>query len=122
MTLEPSVNGEAHHDRALQTTIQIGLSILLVTTCLLILRPFIPLIIWGIIIAVASYPAFRRLQTSVGERGGPAAVVFTLVPLAVLIIPVFLLAKSLIEGVQTLTAHMKNGTLTISPPPRSIET
>lgn len=46
-----------------------------------------------------------------GGRGGPAAVVFTRVLLAVLIIPVFLLAQSLIEGVQTLTAHMKNGTL-----------
>ena len=45
--------------RALEASIHIGLTVLLVTACLLILRPFIPLIAWGIIIAVALYPGFE---------------------------------------------------------------
>jgi predicted PurR-regulated permease PerM len=85
-------------------------------SCLLILRPFIPLLAWGIIIAVAAYPAFERLQKVLGGRGVLAAVVFTLALLAVLIVPVILLADSLIAGVQSITAHVKSGGAIIPPP------
>ena len=86
-------------NRALEVSIHIGLAFLLAIACLLILHPFIPLLAWGIIIAVAAYPAFKKLQKLLGQRGALAAVVFTVALLAVLIVPVFLLADSLIEGV-----------------------
>ena len=50
---------ESHVSRALEVSIHVGLLILLTAACLLILRPFIPLIAWGIIIAIATYPAHR---------------------------------------------------------------
>ena len=55
-------------DVALEASIHIGLTILLATACLLILRPFIPLLAWGIIIAVSAYPGFQKLQLALGER------------------------------------------------------
>jgi len=97
------------------------LAALLVVGCLLILRPFIPLIMWGVIIAVASYPSFRKLQTALSGRGGLTAALFTLILLSLLIIPVVLLAQSLVEGIQSLAAHMRDGTLTIPPPRTNIE-
>lgn len=45
--------------RALEVAIHVGLVILLTTACLMILRPFLPLIAWGIVIAIAVYPAYR---------------------------------------------------------------
>jgi predicted PurR-regulated permease PerM len=41
--------------------------------------------------------------------------------LAVLIVPVVLLAGTLVEGIQTLAAHFKAGTLVIPPPPASVQ-
>jgi predicted PurR-regulated permease PerM len=120
MTHDESDYNKAYVNRALEASIHIGLAALLAATCILILFPFVPLIAWGIIIAVASYPAFRKLQGALGGRGGTASVVFTLAFLAVLLIPVFLLAQSLIQGIQTLTAHLKDGTLIIPPPPENI--
>src|SRR4029079_10674537 len=61
---------ESHVSRALEVSIRVGLLILLTAACLLILRPFIPLIAWGIIIAIATYPAHRRLQNAF--RGRPS--------------------------------------------------
>jgi predicted PurR-regulated permease PerM len=113
---------EAQVNRALEASIHIGLTVLLVAACLMILLPFVPLIVWGIVIAVAVYPTFRKLQALLGGRGGLTALLFTLVFLAVLIIPAVLLAQSLIEGVQTLAAHLNDGTLTIPPPPDSVAT
>ena len=120
MTFKQPTYDRAQMNRALEVSIHIGLAFLLVTACLLILLPFVPLIAWGIIIAVAAYPTFKKLQKLMGGRGGLAAVVFTLILLAVLIVPVYLLADSLIEGVQAVTAHLKSGAAIIPPPPPSI--
>ena len=122
MPVEQPANDKAYMNRALEASIHIGLVILLATACLLILLPFIPLVAWGIIIAVASYPGFRALQSMLGGRSGLTAVLFTLLLLALVIVPVVLLAKSLVEGIWVLAAHLKDGTLTIPPPPENIAT
>ena len=122
MSVEQAAYDEAQVNRALEASIHIGLAFLLVAACLMILLPFIPLIAWGIIIAVAVYPSFRKLQGLLGGRGGLAALLYTLIFLAVLMIPAVLLAQSMIDGVQTLVAHLKDGTLTIPPPPVGVET
>jgi len=106
--------------RALEVTIHIGLLVLLTTACLLILKPFIPLVAWGIIIAIAIYPAYSRFTRLLGGRGTLAAILGTLLFLAVLIVPVALLTETTIEGVQTLSTHIKDGSLSIPPPPASV--
>ena len=122
VSVEQAAQDEAQVNRALEASIHIGLAFLLVAACLMILLPFIPLIAWGIIIAVAVYPSFRKLQGLLGGREGLAALLLTLVFLAVLIIPAVLLAQSMIGGGQTLAAHLQDGTLTIPPPPDSVAT
>jgi predicted PurR-regulated permease PerM len=111
---------KTHVHKALEVSIHVGLAILLAATCLLILRPFVPLLTWGIIIAVAAYPGFKKLQGKLGNRRVTAAVLFTLALLAILILPVFFLGDSLVGGVQSLTAHFKSGVALIPPPPASI--
>jgi predicted PurR-regulated permease PerM len=106
---------------ALETSIYIGLAILLAIACLLILLPFIPLLTWGIIIAVAIYSSFRKLQKVLGGREKLAAVVCTLILLAVLIVPAILLGEALVDGIQAVTAHLRNGSAIIPPPPPTIE-
>jgi predicted PurR-regulated permease PerM len=111
---------KAQINQALETAIHIGLTALLVIACLLILKPFLPLIIWGIIIAVATYPGFLKLQSLLRGRGVWAAVLVTLVFLAILIIPTILLGQSLVGAIETLTAHVRGGAAIIPPPPESI--
>jgi predicted PurR-regulated permease PerM len=80
------------------------------------------LIAWGIIVAIAVYPGYRQLQRVLGGRGVLAAVLVSLLLLALLIVPVVLLAGTLIGGIQTLAAHLKEGTPIIPPPPAGVET
>jgi len=55
-----------------------------------------------------------------GEHRVLASVVFTAALLALLILPVFFLADSLIGGVQSVSSHLKSGEAVIPPPPASV--
>src|SRR3974390_388673 len=72
-------------NQSLEAAINIGLAALLAGACLLILWPFTPLLSWGVIIAVAAYPGFKKLQHMMGGHSVYAAIVFTVALLAVLI-------------------------------------
>ena len=119
---EQHVRSDDYLSRALEVSIHVGLLILLAAACLLILYPFLPIIAWGIIIAIAAYPGYRKLQSLLGGRSVLAAVVCTALLFTLLIVPVALLAGSLIQGVQNLAAHFRDGTSIIPPPPTRIET
>ena len=120
MPVEQRVENTDYVNRALEASIHIGLAILLVVACLLILRPFVPLLAWGIIIAVAVYPGFRRLQVLLGGHQVLAGVLCTLILLTVVILPTTLLAESLVQGIQVATAHLKEGTIIVPPPPAAV--
>ena len=122
MTMEQSRQNQENLRRALEVSIHVGLVVLLTTACLMILRPFLPLVAWGIVIAIAVYPAYRRLRGVLGGRGKLAAVLFTVLVLAILIVPIVLLSETMIENIQTLAARVKSGAYGIPPPPDSVET
>lgn len=54
MNLDQAASTRASVNRAVEVSIHVGLLILLASACLAILYPFIPLVTWGIIIAVAA--------------------------------------------------------------------
>jgi predicted PurR-regulated permease PerM len=122
LATEYLVENRGYLNRAVEVSTRIGLVILLAAACFLILRPFLPLITWGIIIAISVYPGYRRLQLGLRGRRVLSSVLTTLLLLAFLVCPLILLAGTLVGGIQTFTAHLKNGTPVIPPPPASIET
>ena len=111
-----------HVSRALEVSVNVGLFILLAATCFLILRPFLPLIVWGVIIAIAVHPGYRRIRNLLGGRRLLAAVVCTMFLFALLILPVILLTGSLVDGIQNLAGHLKEGMPIIPPLPPRVET
>jgi predicted PurR-regulated permease PerM len=108
-------------NQALEISMQVGLAAFLVIACLLILRPFIPLIMWGIIIAVASYPTYLKLERGFKGHGIWAAIVWCLILLAAMIIPIVLVGRNLFGGLQPLVAQARAGTLSVPPPPAGVE-
>jgi predicted PurR-regulated permease PerM len=95
-----------HVTQAIEITINIALLALLSAICYQILRPFLPLIAWGIILAVAAYPVHCRLKRTLRGRGGLAATIFTVILLATVLIPAIMLAGTLVEGSQRLSSRV----------------
>jgi predicted PurR-regulated permease PerM len=103
-----------------EAAIRIGLLAALTIWCFDIARPFLVPIVWGVIIAVAVYPAYRWLEARLGGRRILAATLFTTLMLVVLIVPSVLLGGSLASGVQNAAAAFQAGTLQVPPPPEQV--
>ncbi len=119
-TSKPIQTDPAFMKNAIEASIRIGILVLLVGWCFKIVEPFITPIVWGIIIAVAIFPLFEKLQSAMGGRSKLAATVITLLGLAVIIVPTVLLAGSLAETTEALAEGYMGGTLKIPPPAESV--
>jgi len=106
--------------RALEAAIRIGLIVILVAWCFQIVRPFLIPVVWGIIIAVASYPGYNWLQTTLGGRRRLAAVLFTLIALLLVIMPAAMLTGTLVDTAKVLAEDLSDGSLHIPPPAESV--
>jgi predicted PurR-regulated permease PerM len=103
-----------------EAAIRIGLLFLLAAFALKVLAPFINLVLWATIIAVAVYPLFRWLTNKLGGRTKLAAAVFVLVSLALILVPAFSFMGQAIDESKAITARLDAGTLDLPSPPASV--
>ena len=103
-----------------ETGIQVGLIGFLVLACFLIIKPFLIAIIWGVIIAIAGYPAYLRLLDRMRGRRIWAASTFSVLFLLAIIGPIALLGGTLVEGSHDLIERVKQGESIIPAPPSSL--
>ena len=104
----------------IDNAIRIGVIALLAAWCLYIASPFIGPILWGIIIAVGSYPLYRWMQKKLGLSNGWTATIFTALMLLILITPTIILSNALVNEAQVISHDLKKGSLVIPPPPESV--
>lgn len=104
-------------ERALETVIRLGLIAVMIGLCVWIIHPFLIAIIWGLIIAVASWPGYSRMLALLGQRRLLASILFTLLALVLLIFPILLLSGTLVEGVTMVSKSIHQGVIEIPPPP-----
>jgi predicted PurR-regulated permease PerM len=105
---------------AIEIAVRIGVLAVLAWWSYGIARPFLFPILWGVIIAVAVYPGYRRLEARLNGRRLLAATLFTALMLAVLVVPAVLLGGSLASGAEKLAAAFHAGTLQVPPPPERV--
>ncbi|WP_417347101.1 AI-2E family transporter [Ferrimonas sp.] len=102
-------------DAAVEAALKIGAIFILLSWCFQIVRPFLVLILWGGIIAVALFPLVRWLSGRFGLKISLASSMVTILVLAVLLVPTYLFSGALFSGTQSLLAEFKEGSLVIPP-------
>ena len=113
-------NDEAYYTRAIYTALRIGFVVILLYWSFLIIKPFIMLVLWGIIISVALYPLFKKLAGKLGGREKLSATIITLVLLTILIVPSVFLINSTVESLGNVAHEMEAGTFQIPPPEQKV--
>jgi predicted PurR-regulated permease PerM len=114
------MNDKAFLNKAIEAAIRIVIIAALAFWSFQIFQPFLRPVVWGVIIAIATYPIFAWLNDKLGGRSRLSATLFTLLALAILITPTVILSTSLIESAQALSAGLRQGSLSVPPPAQSV--
>jgi len=105
---------------AVRTAVEIAVNLLLIfiilAWCLQILRPFISLIAWAGVIAIAMYAPFRKLQAMLGGSKKLAVTVFAVIGLAVVIVPAWLFVDSIASSATDVRTALETGQVELAPP------
>ena len=119
-----SANSSQTDDRflanAMASFIQIGALLLLAMWCLQIVSPFIGIVVWGLVISIALFPAHTAITARLGGREKSSAFILVAIGLAILIVPTWLLAESTIGGLRHIASALESGSVTVPPPNASV--
>jgi predicted PurR-regulated permease PerM len=107
-------------DDVTHVVIRLGLLALLFYWSFVLLRPFIPILVWSVMLAVALYPAFDWLSARLGQRPRTAALLTTLIVLAVFLGPATWLGIGVVEGLRSVSDHLTSGDIAIPSPPAGV--
>jgi predicted PurR-regulated permease PerM len=111
---------EEQVDIAIEIAIKLGLLAIIIYISYLIAKPFIAITVWGIIIAVALSPLIKKMQQRFGSKK-KVVIGLTLAVIIALIVPTYMLSGMMLETSQTILNVVKEGDLTIPPPPLEVK-
>ena len=105
----------------LEVLIRAGLILALALLCYQIFSPFLPLMVWAVILAVTLYPLHQTLANQLGGRQGLAATLLVTLGLVLIVAPTVVLMNSLGDSVHHLIHDAQNHSLTIPAPRPGVE-
>lgn len=104
-----------------ELAIRLGALGLLLYWSLVLIRPFISMAIWSVVLTVALYPIFEWMTARLGGRGRLAAFLLTILSLLIVIGPATWLAFDLIDSVRVISERLDPSALSFPPPPNSVK-
>ncbi len=106
----------------LDVLIRAGLILALAALCYQVFAPFLTLMVWALILAVALYPLHQYLAAKIGGKQGLAATIVVLLGITLIVVPTAVLMSSLGDSVHQLINDVQEGTLEIPAPPDAVAT
>jgi len=101
-------------------TIRYFLVFLVIALCLYIMLPFLGIILWSVILAIAMFPAHKKLSEYMGGKPKLASVIVISSIMIIFIVPTLFLVGSLVEEVKVLELQYEQGT-PIPPPSEKVK-
>jgi len=106
--------------RLLDVFIRAGALFALAVLCYDIFAPFISLMAWALILAVALYPFHQKVARKMGGKQGRAATLLVLGAIVLIVAPITVLTVRLGDSVHDFIGGLHNNTLQIPAPPPSV--
>ena len=105
---------------AIEIAIKVGLIAMVIYLSYLIAKPFMAIVVWGVIIAVALSPLIDSLDKRFGNRK-KIIIGITVAVIATLVIPTYSLSGKTIETAQNIVHTMQEGNITVPPPTENVK-
>lgn len=107
--------------RSIEVTLRLGLILLLLLWGFRIVSPFIDLLAWAAILAVALYPVCQWLSSKLGISEKTAAIVITALLTLLIVVPSFKFAASSVETAREVATEWQEGTLKVPAPTEKVK-
>jgi predicted PurR-regulated permease PerM len=107
--------------RLMDVLIRAGLIVALTALCYRVFSPFLTLMVWALILAVAMYPLHLALAARVGNRQGLAATLLVLIGIVLIVVPSSILMSLLGDAVKRFIEDIQSNNLQIPAPYSGIE-
>ena len=104
----------------LDVLIRAGLIFAMVVLCYQIFSPFVALMAWALILAVALYPAHQKLVHVTRGKQGLAATLLVLGGVILIVVPTPVLMGALGDSVHDFIGHVRDNTLKVPAPAPSV--
>jgi predicted PurR-regulated permease PerM len=104
-----------------ELTIRLGVLGLLLYFSFLLVRPFISIATWSVVLTVALYPVYDWMVGMLGGRRRLAAVLLTLLSLLIVIGPATWLVLGLIDSLRMLSERLDLSALALPPPRETVK-
>ena len=105
-----------------ELAIRLGVLGLLLFFSFTLIRPFITIAIWSVVLTVALYPVYDWMAGRLGGRRRLAALLLTILNLLIVIGPATWLTLGLIDSIRNLSEHLDLSALMPPPPPHAVKT
>jgi predicted PurR-regulated permease PerM len=105
-----------------ELAIRLGVLGLLLFFSFTLIRPFITIAIWSVVLTVALYPVYDWMAGRLGGSRRLAALLLTILNLLIVIGPATWLTLGLIDSIRNLSEHLDLSALTLPPPPHAVKT
>lgn len=105
---------------SIEIAIKVGLLFLVLYITYLIAKPFIGIVVWGIIIAVALSPVINSLEKRFANRK-KIIIALTVGVIVALIVPTYMLSGSVIEASSSISEAVKEGSIIVPPPTENVK-
>ena len=108
-------------DEIIQLAVRLGLLAFLLYWSFVIVRPFIPILAWSLVLTVGLYPLYNWLSGALGGRPLLATVIITVINLLIVIGPVTWLGLGLIDGLRSFATQLSAGSVAVPSPPAGVK-
>lgn len=105
----------------IEIAIRLGALAFLLYWSYLLVRPFISIVIWSVVLTAALYPVFEWMVLRLGGCRRLAAALITILSLLIVVGPATWLALGLIDSLRMISERLDFSTLTMPPPSESVK-
>ena len=106
---------------AIEISVNLALIAIIVVWCFNIIKPFISIIIWAAVIAISMWKPFLKMQSMMGGNKKLALALFTILGLAIVIVPAWMFVGSIVDSATQVTQSIESGEFEVEPPNESVK-
>jgi len=105
---------------AIEIFIKISAITIVAVWAFLIVRPFIMLVIWGIILAVALFPLVRKMEEKFRLKRSLIVTIIVVMGILPLSVPTYMLSQSMVASAKHYAKEIREGSFYVPPPPAKV--